>query len=802
MATSGTIYGSCTGGNGGKYDFWASWVRNSYSVDNGTSNITVSLKVQRNDGYSAAAHNLDAKPSVSLKVNGASKTPTTYIIDTRNSKVSTFATWTGNVTHGDDGSLTCPIVASFSLTGVSSLTGGSLSGNAKLDDIPRASTVSVSGTAKMGSAITISISRKSTSFTHDLTYTFGSASGSIKNGVTTSLSWTIPDLASYCNNDTKGTMVITCTTKNGTKTIGTDKVSFQVGVPAATIPTLSKTSVTMGESLRISVTGKGADNFRHKIFYTIGSKSLVSIHSSVASYIDWNVPTSLASETGNKTSAACTITCETYNGTALVGKTTKSVTLNTPAASSFTIDKTSLNFGGTINISISRDAVAYTHDLTYSLTPKGASTAVATGTIATGIDATKSWKVEDDLAKKMPAATEGTLTVTCTTKFKNSTSIVGTSQKTVTVTVPNNTTFQPKISSVALTCVSDLTGVFEGLYIAGKTKVKVKTTAVSDYSTIKSISVNVEGRNYTGADITSNFLISPGQCKIIVTVTDARGYLSVSEQSITVIDYASPRLVPVEGESAILCKRCTSNGTPFVSGEYLLIKAQRSYSKVISEVQKNFCRLQYRYKTSFSDSFSEWVDLLGVSDTTDSFSGKVNGIVLSIRSSYVFEIRAVDDIEEDPVPLSFKIATAFVTVHLGKGGRRIAIGKVAEEENLFDVALDTRFEGNVRGRVLGLGKLPELKTGDNADALIDPGAYAVKTTATAQGILNLPVPYAGVFRVMSANGTGNTTGNWVYITQEYLPLGVSTVYRRALDTDGTGTWRVGDWYKFTGTIVT
>ena len=801
MATSGTIYGSCTGGNGGKYDFWASWARNSYSIDNGTSNITVSLKVQRNDGYSASAFNLDSKPSVSLKVNGASKSPTTYIIDTRNGKVCTFATWTGNVTHADDGSLTCPIVASFSLSGVSSLTGGSLSGNAKLDDIPRASTMSISGTARMGSAITISISRKSTSFTHDLTYTFGKASGSIKNGVTTSHPWTIPDLASYCNNADRGSMVITCTTKNGTKTVGTSTATIQVGVPTATTPTLSATTVTMGETLRISVSGKGSTNFKHKISYTIGSKSLVTIHSSVASYIDWDVPTSLASETGNKTSATCTITCVTYNGTATVGTTTKNVTLKTPAATTPTIYPSITNLGETITINISKKASAYTHDLTYSLTPEGSTTPVASGTIDTNIDSVKLWTVPWDLAKKMPSAPSGTLTITCTTKFKNSTTVVGTSSKTVTVNVPDNETSKPKISSVALTCITGLSSAFAGLYVAGKTKVKVKTTASSTYSTIKSISVSVDGKTYTGSEITSDYLLNPGDNPITVIVTDARGYTSEYPTSITVIEYSAPRIVPVSGQSGIVCKRCTSNGTPFLSGEYLLIKAQRSYSKVISGTQKNFCRLKYRYKTSFAESFTEWKTLLP-NGGTDTFSGKVDDVLFSIRNSYVVELQAEDDIEENPTVLSFKISTAFVTLHLGKGGKRVAIGKIAEEDNLFDVGLDTRFEGNVRGRVLGLGKLPTIQSGDNLDALVEPGTYAIKTTTSAQGILNLPVPYAGVVRVWSANGTGNTTGNWVYVIQEYIPISARSIYRRALETNGTGTWEFGPWYRFQGTEVT
>lgn len=141
MATSGTINGSCTGGSGGKYDIWASWKRNSYSIADCSSNITIDIYVQRNDGYAGSAYNLEVKPSVSLKVGGASKTATTYYVDTRNSAKCKIATWTGDVDHKTDGSLTLPIAASFSLSGLSSLTGGSLSGNAEITTIPQASSI-------------------------------------------------------------------------------------------------------------------------------------------------------------------------------------------------------------------------------------------------------------------------------------------------------------------------------------------------------------------------------------------------------------------------------------------------------------------------------------------------------------------------------------------------------------------------------------------------------------------------------------------------------------------------------------
>lgn len=141
MATSGFINGSCTGGSGGKYNFTAEWKRNSYSIANCSSNITIDLYVQRNDGYSSSAYNLSSKPGVTLKVGGASKTPTINFLDTRKGAKCKIATWTGDVDHNTDGSLTLPIAASFTHSGSESLTGGSLSGNASITTIPQASSI-------------------------------------------------------------------------------------------------------------------------------------------------------------------------------------------------------------------------------------------------------------------------------------------------------------------------------------------------------------------------------------------------------------------------------------------------------------------------------------------------------------------------------------------------------------------------------------------------------------------------------------------------------------------------------------
>ena len=175
MATSGTINGTAkkNGSVTSNYTFWLTWNRNSYSIENNTSNITVSLKIKCT-AFSSGAWNLDRKPSVSLSVNGAAKTPTISYIDTRNYVECTFATWTGDVTHNNDGTLSCPISASFTHYGSSSLTSGSVSGNASITTIPRASVIN-------------SVSCSTSYFNGTLTYRYTPQSASYYNKCNISL---------------------------------------------------------------------------------------------------------------------------------------------------------------------------------------------------------------------------------------------------------------------------------------------------------------------------------------------------------------------------------------------------------------------------------------------------------------------------------------------------------------------------------------------------------------------------------------------------------------------------------------
>jgi len=137
MALSGRINGTCKGSNYSKYSLWIDWTVNSQSTANNKSNVTVTLKVQRNDGVKQSAYNLNSVNPVSLSVGGTVRVSKKIGIDTRNNQIVKLAAWTGDVPHSNDGTLSLSISGSFSISGTSTLTGGSVSGSAAINSISR-----------------------------------------------------------------------------------------------------------------------------------------------------------------------------------------------------------------------------------------------------------------------------------------------------------------------------------------------------------------------------------------------------------------------------------------------------------------------------------------------------------------------------------------------------------------------------------------------------------------------------------------------------------------------------------------
>lgn len=242
MATSGTIRESIRTG----YRLQIAWEVTSQSVTDNTSTVRVRVQlVSTGSEYTIIS---SATKYGSVTINGTEYN-FTFSADLSGNQTKTLYTKTATVKHNSDGSKTCSLACSIglnvTLTGVYYGT-QTASGSAVFDTIPRATqpTLAVKE-ADMGTSITISMPRASTSFTHTLSYKFGSLSGTIGEDLGTSKAWTVPlAFANEIPNSESGVCIITCKTYNGNTLIGTRTVEFTAKVPATVVPTISAVTVT------------------------------------------------------------------------------------------------------------------------------------------------------------------------------------------------------------------------------------------------------------------------------------------------------------------------------------------------------------------------------------------------------------------------------------------------------------------------------------------------------------------------------------------------------------------------------
>lgn len=234
MATN--YYGSCTGASGKKYDLWLNVTQNFQDIVNNKSNVTVNFYLKRNDGYSGSAYNLNDNVNTVKLVVGSSTKVSKYIkIDTRNNAKVLLASWTGNVSHSADGTLSLSVSGVFTLDGVASLTGGSASGTFKCTTIPRKSSASFSvTTVNPGTQMSVTLTSASEVFSHKIIWSLGTKNSSVvleKNVLTTS--FTVPvSWAEELTGSTTGNLVVTVTTYKGTTSLGSQKYNIKLLIPA------------------------------------------------------------------------------------------------------------------------------------------------------------------------------------------------------------------------------------------------------------------------------------------------------------------------------------------------------------------------------------------------------------------------------------------------------------------------------------------------------------------------------------------------------------------------------------------
>ena len=208
-----------------------------------------------------------------------------------------------------------------------------------------------------------------------------------------------------------------------------------------------------------------------------------------------------------------------------------------------------------------------------------------------------------------------------------------------------------------------------------QTKSKVKLTingAAGSYgSTIKSYSITGGGYSGSASTLTTGFLNNSGTITFKATVTDSRGRVSAEASvSITVTAYSPPYF------NSSLSQRCLSNGTLDDDGTYIHALVSFGYSTCGG---KNTLKTSVQYKQV---SAEQWTDagVTFVSNTAFTY-GKGQ---ISTETSY--DVRYTLEDAFSTISVQEIVSTAAVVMDFKSGGKGVAIGKVSESDNTFEVA--------------------------------------------------------------------------------------------------------------------
>lgn len=376
-------------------------------------------------------------------------------------------------------------------------------------------------------------------------------------------------------------------------------------------------------------------------------------------------------------SAAFDFTCG-LTGANVPGKLSGTAALTLPAIARATqpaADKKTYTMGEQMTITLAPASSSFTHTLTaywYNNDPGGSKPVIATKTASKSVK----WTVPLTLANALPNSTAGWGTIVCDTY--NGSALIGSKQITFAAVIPDSVV--PNVYAPAIAeATAELAAKF-GAYIQGKSTLSVKNSASGVYnSTLSSVLTTIEGRSYSGANITSGAIQGSGSIEIKTTVTDSRGRKNSKTVTITVLPYEPPTITASD------VVRCNSSGVESDDGTNLLASYAYSISELNKKNDKSF-KIEWLNGKTWTSIFS---------DTTDyKKSGSAqSSAAFNVDSTY--EVRFTVSDYFSSVSVTKKLGTAFTLINFGADGHSLAVGKVSSNGGRFETALASEFDQNV-----------------------------------------------------------------------------------------------------------
>ena len=262
------------------------------SITNNTAKVRIKWTSQQTgSSYNNAPGD---KAYYYITINGGTETEHTVAFTLPQNTTKTILDTTLTVSHKADGTGSIKVrtwmdteISAGVITQTKTLT---------LDTIPRASAVSAPSTGTLGTALKITIDRKSASFTDKLYYKVGNKNAVKITGYDgkTTYNWTPPiNLATNAPNSANLAATIICETYNGTSYVGRSECTVTLAIPSSVVPTLSvsvtdptgnKTKYTgyflqLLSKIKVAITGTGAQgstikSYSIKVGWSAGSGTL------------------------------------------------------------------------------------------------------------------------------------------------------------------------------------------------------------------------------------------------------------------------------------------------------------------------------------------------------------------------------------------------------------------------------------------------------------------------------------------------------------------------------------------------
>lgn len=301
-----------------------------------------------------------------------------------------------------------------------------------------------------------------------------------------------------------------------------------------------------------------------------------------------------------------------------------------------------------------------------------------------------SWTPPISLASQNTTGTSVSVTFTLYT-YTDGGSSIGSNAYTKMFSVPESV--KPTVS-FTVTDSAGYAGKFGGNYIQGFSKFQIDTTASGmNGATIKTVKVEADGKTFTDFSVTTGAISGSGSLTIKVTVTDSRGRTATSSQSVTVLSYAIPKI------TALTATRSDASGKASTTGEYLAVKFSSSVSGLGN---RNTAAYKIQYKKATESSYTP----VTISDFAGQYA-VTNGVYVipaDTASSYDITLTVTDAIKSvNRITTGSSVKKLWSL--LKKAGKivGIAIGKVAEEEGVLDIAYPVRLREGMKTEVLWSG---------------------------------------------------------------------------------------------------